>query len=365
MVGKLEHISSQFKIDRKILSVIPFGSGHINDTFKVTTESKNYLLQRVNHSIFKNVEGLTDNIVKVTQHLRRKVKSKKLKAESEESQVEVLTPIETFDGDYFLKNGDNYWRMFHFMENSKSYDLVNNIDLAFEGGKAYGYFLRMLDDFPAKELVETIPQFHDIYFRIDNFNKSVELDKAGRVGDTKKEIEFVNTRVDEMKSIHQVGEEKKIPLRVTHNDTKINNVLFNAADKGFCVIDLDTVMPGYVHFDFGDAIRTFTNTANEDEKDLDKVSMKMEYFKAFASGFLSEMKSVLNKTEIETLAFSAKLMTFIIGLRFLTDYLNGDVYYKTKYPEHNIVRAKAQFRLLESMEEQFTQMVKVVQELSK
>lgn len=356
MISKLEHICNQFKIKTKVNSIIPYGSGHINDTFKVTTESKNYLLQRVNHSIFKNVEGLTGNIIKVTQHLRNKGKSKKLK---------VLTAIETINKDHFFKDSEgNYWRMFQFLENSKSYDLVDNIDLAFEGGKAYGEFLRMLDDFSAKELVETIPLFHDIYFRIDNFNKSVEIDNAGRVGVTKKEIEFVNSRVDEMKSIHQLGKEKKIPLRVTHNDTKINNVLFDSQNKGMCVIDLDTVMPGYVHFDFGDAIRTFTNMADEDEKDLSKVFMNMDFFKAFSSGFLSEMKNVLNKAEIDTLAFSAKLMTYIIGLRFLTDYLDGNIYYKTRYPDHNLIRARSQFKLLESMEGQFEEMEKVIRDLT-
>ncbi len=359
MISKLEHISSQFNIEGKILSVVPFGSGHINDTFKVITDNRNYLLQRVNHNIFKNVEGLTGNIIKVTRHLSEKVKSQK-------SKVEILTAIETINNDYYFKDDENsYWRIFQFIEGSKSYDLVVREDLAFEGGRTYGEFLRMLDDFPARELEETIPQFHDIFFRLDNFKKSVKKDYTNRVEAVGGEIDYVNQRADEMKKIHHLGEENLIPLRVTHNDTKINNVLFNEEDKGVCVIDLDTVMPGYVHFDFGDAIRTFSNTANEDEKDLSKVSMNMEYFKAFSTGFLSEMKDVLNETEKETLAFSAKLMTFIIGLRFLTDYLDGDVYYKTKYPKHNLVRANVQFKLLESMEDQFEEMERAIQDLIK
>jgi len=185
-----------------------------------------------------------------------------------------------------------------------------------------------------------------------------------RVGGAKKEIDFANQRAAEMKKIQQLGKKNHIPLRVTHNDTKINNVLFNDQDKGICIIDLDTVMPGYVHFDFGDAIRTFTNTTDEDEKDLSKISMNMEYFKAFSSGFLSEMKDVLNKTEKETLAFSAKLMTFIIGLRFLTDYLDGDVYYKISYPDNNLTRARVQFELLKSMEEQFAEMESIIKNLT-
>ena len=358
MGTELYQICDQFLPGIKVQNIIPYGSGHINDTFKVETKSKNYLLQRVNHSIFKNVESLTDNIIKVTQHLRNKVKNEKF-------QMEVLTSVETIERDFIFRDDKgNYWRMFHFIENSKSYDLVEKANLALEGGKAYGRFMLMLDDFPAEELVETIPQFHDIQFRLNNFFKSFKKNNAGRVGGAKKEIDFVNQRAEEMILIHQLGIENRVPLRVTHNDTKINNVLFNDQDKGICIIDLDTVMPGYVHFDFGDAIRTFTNTADEDEKDLSKVSMNIEYYKAFSTGFLSEMKDVLNETEKETLAFSAKLMTFIIGLRFLTDYLDGDIYYKTQYPDHNIIRTRSQFKLLESMEEQFEEMEKVIKNLT-
>jgi len=358
VVGRLLNICKNFRIEGKVLSIIPYGSGHINETFKVTAANKNYLLQRINHSVFKNVEGLTANIIEITHHLREKVKSQKLK-------VKVLTAVETIHGNFIFKDNDgNYWRIFHFIENSKSYDLVERNELAFQGGKAYGQFMLMLNDFPAKELVDTIPQFHDIEFRLNNFNGSVKKDQAGRVGGVRKEIDFVHHRSDSMKLIQELGANNRIPLRVTHNDTKINNVLFNDKDEGICVIDLDTVMPGYVHYDFGDAIRTFTNTADEDEKDLTKVSMNMEYFKAFSYGFLGEMKEVLYKAEIDTLVFSAKLMTYVIGLRFLTDYLDGDVYYKTKYPEHNLTRARAQFKLLESMEMQVEKMEAVIKELS-
>lgn len=357
MVSRLGNICNNFKIEGKVLSVIPYGSGHINDTFKVTAENKNYLLQRINHSIFKNVEGLTSNIAKVTQHLNGKVNIENL-------NIEVLTAIETTTGSYIFKDDDSFWRMFHFIENCKSFDLVEGENIAFEGGKAYGQFILMLNDFPAEELIETIPQFHDIQFRLDNFHKSLKKDTSNRVEGARKEIDIVISRANEMKKIYQLGKANKIPLRVTHNDTKINNVLFNSQKEGICVIDLDTVMPGYVHYDFGDAIRTFTNTADEDEKDLSLVSMNMEYFKSFSTGFFSEMKTVLNLTEIETLAFSAKLMTYIIGLRFLTDYLDGDIYYKTKCPEHNLTRARVQFKLLESMEEQFEEMEKVIKGLT-
>ncbi len=348
MENKFLNLISQFQIKEKPVKIFPFGSGHINDTYKVETKGKNYLLQRINHEVFQNVEGLTENFLRVTEHLKKKL------AESNSGQ-EILKLYPTQNSEFFFKDKDgNYWRIMSFIDNSVSYDLVENTTIAYEGGKAYGDFVKMLSDFPAKTLVETIPKFHDINFRLENFRTSIRNDSAGRVAGSQIEISFVEKRAEEMKQIIQMGSEGKIPLRVTHNDTKINNVLFNEAGKGICVIDLDTVMPGYIHYDFGDSIRTFTNTADEDEPDLSKVSMNPEYYEAFAKGFLEETKAILNEEEMKSLAFSAKLMTYIIGLRFFTDYLEGDVYYKTKYPEHNLTRAKVQFKLVESMEEQFS-----------
>jgi thiamine kinase-like enzyme len=348
MEPKLSNIISKFQIEEKPISVLPFGSGHINDTYKVETEGKNYLLQRINHSIFRDVEGLTDNFLKVTGHIREKISHSN-------SGQKTLKIHPTKSNSYFHKDIEgNYWRLLDFIQDSSSYDLVENNTIAYEGGKAYGQFVKMLSDFPAETLVETIPQFHDINFRLSNFRNAVKKDTAKRVSKSKKEIDFIEARTNEMKLIIRLGSENKIPLRVTHNDTKINNVLFNKAGKGICVIDLDTVMPGYIHYDFGDSIRTFTNTADEDEPDLFKVEMNPDYYAAFTKGFLEETKAILTEEELNTLAFSAKLMTYIIGLRFFTDYLEGDVYYKTKYPEHNLTRAKTQFKLLESMEEQFS-----------
>jgi Ser/Thr protein kinase RdoA (MazF antagonist) len=348
MESKLSNIFSQFQIKEKPINVFPFGSGHINDTFKIETEGMNYLLQRINHSIFKDVEGLTDNFLKVTEHIREKLNSSN-------TTMQTLKLYPDQSGSYFLRDEEgNYWRLLDFIEDSSSYDLVENKTIAYEGGKAYGQFVKMLSDFPAEILVETIPQFHDINFRLANFRKAVKNDSAKRVAESKAEIDFIEARAEEMKQIIRLGEKGKIPLRVTHNDTKINNVLFNKAGKGICVIDLDTVMPGYIHYDFGDSIRTFTNTADEDEADLTKVGMDPDYYAAFTKGFLEKTRAILTEEELNTLAFSAKLMTYIIGLRFFTDYLEGDVYYKTKYPEHNLTRAKTQFKLLESMEEQFS-----------
>ncbi|RLD60810.1 MAG: hypothetical protein DRJ05_03890 [Bacteroidetes bacterium] len=362
---------SQFQIKEKPINIFPFGSGHINDTYKVETNGKNYLLQRINHEVFQNVEGLTENFIKVTDHLNKKLAESnsgqeitkqgcksvhaRLEKSKSDSGQETFKLLPTQTGAYFTKDKNgNYWRLMNFIDKSVSYDLVENKTIAYEGGKAYGDFVKMLSDFPADTLVETIPKFHDINFRLDNFQNAIKNDSSGRVAGSQIEITFIEKRAEEMKQIIRLGTEGKIPLRVTHNDTKINNVLFNKAGKGICVIDLDTVMPGYIHYDFGDSIRTFTNTADEDEPDLSKVSMNPEYYASFAKGFLQETKAILNEEEIRTLAFSAKLMTFIIGLRFFTDYLERDVYYKTKYPKHNLIRAKVQFKLLESMEKQFS-----------
>ncbi len=354
---KLKNIYCQFDTQKDVISITPFGSGHINDTFKVISEGRNYLLQRINHEVFKDVEGLTSNLIKVTNFLKSKVIGN--------SKRQVLNSIKANNGNYFYKDEEgNYWRVFDFIENSNSYDIVENVDIAFKGGIAYGWFVKTLSEFSAKELVETIPGFHNAISRIDQFNQAVEEDKAGRAKNVTDLIEALQARSEPMKLIQQMGDQGLIPKRVTHNDTKINNVLFNTENDGFCVIDLDTVMPGFVHFDFGDAIRTFTNTGNEDEADLSKISMNINLFEGFTRGFLSETKEVLTKDEIKYLAFSAKYIVYEQTIRFFSDYLNGDEYYKTKYPEHNLVRSKAQFKLLQSMEEQFEEMEGIVHKLS-
>ena len=343
-------IIRKFRIDGDVKNAYPYGSGHINDSYKVLTNDKNYLLQRINHEVFKDVRGLTSNISKVSDHL-----SEKLAVHP--SQMQILNGVRTLNGEYILNDGEgNYWRIFDFIESSQSFNRVENAHLAFEGGKAYGWFMRMLDDFRVNTLIDTIPAFHDMSYRLDNFHNAINKNQAGRVGELEPEIEFVAQRSEKMKLVLDLGKENKIPLRVTHNDTKINNVLFDQDGKAMCVIDLDTVMPGFVHYDFGDAIRTFANTADEDEKDLSKVSMNIGLYEAFAKGFLSETKDILTQAEIETLAKSAEIMTFIIGLRFLTDYIEGDVYYKTHYPDHNLIRARVQFRLVQSMEDQQAEM---------
>jgi Ser/Thr protein kinase RdoA (MazF antagonist) len=253
--------------------------------------------------------------------------------------------------------------MYIFISNHRSYNIVDTPGKAYEGGKAIGRFQAMLADLPGEPLFDTIPFFHDIEKRLDTFSRILKADPAGRAAKITAETDFVLKRSEEMKIILKLGREGKIPVRITHNDTKFNNILLDENDKALCVIDLDTVMPGYVHYDFGDAIRTAANIAAEDEKELSKVKMDIKLFEAYASGYLSETKETLNPVEIDYLAFAPRLITFTIALRFLTDYIDGDNYFKIHHEHHNLQRARAQFRLVESMEEQYAGMQEIIAKL--
>jgi hypothetical protein len=360
----LRDIFNRFRTEGPYLRGYPFGSGHIHDTFLVETEeigTDDYILQRLNNKIFKNIPQLQSNIERVTEHIRSKLN----KIPGSDIKRECLELIETKDGkSWIIDNDGKYWRMYLFIKNHRSYDIVDTPDKAFEGGKAIGRFQAMLSDLSGESLFETIPWFHDIDKRLETFYARMKKDPVNRVASVKNEINFVKQRADEMKIILKLGSEGKIPLRITHNDTKFNNILFDENDKALCVIDLDTVMPGYVHYDFGDAIRTATNMAAEDEKDLSKVKMNIDLFHSYADGYLSETSGTLNETEKEYLAFAPRLITFTIGLRFLTDYLDGDHYFKIHHEHHNIQRTKAQFRLAESMEEQYDEMRRIIKKLS-
>ena len=254
--------------------------------------------------------------------------------------------------------------MYIFISNHHSYNVVDSPDKAYEGGKAIGRFQAMLSDMPGEPLFETIPWFHNIEKRLQAFNNKITENPAGRVKTVSDEIEQVLMRADEMKIILRLGKEGKIPLRITHNDTKFNNILLDENDKALCVIDLDTVMPGYVHYDFGDAIRTAANTASEDENDLSKIRMDMDLFKAYAEGYLSETVSTLNDVEKEFLAFAPRLITYTIAVRFLTDFIDGDNYFKIHNEFHNLQRTRAQLKLVMSMEEQYEEMKRIIENLT-
>ena len=340
----LRSIANQFLSGEEIAAIAPFGSGHINDTFLVETSRKKYLLQRVNHAVFKDVEGLTRNLIAVTSHLREKLTT-------HPQVMQALNALPSHDGRFIVRDEEgNYWRVIDFVGGSHSYDRVPNAAIAREGGRSYGWFVRMLHDFPASELVETIPGFHDAASRISQFEAAVNADSAGRLKEIRNLADPLLERSVSMMKIHDLGKEGAIPIRVTHNDTKINNVLFNKENIGICVIDLDTVMPGFVHFDFGDAIRTFANTSDEDERILDNITFSMDYFSAFTVGFLDQVGDILNEEELASLGVAPRYITYEQTIRFLTDYLEGDTYYKIKYPDHNLVRARAQYRLLTQME---------------
>src|SRR5450759_708260 len=361
----LKEIFERFTADGTFLSGITFGSGHIHDTFKIETAEKekdDFILQRLNNKIFKNIPELQNNIERVTVHLRNKLNE----IPGSDVKRECLNLVISRDGKSWITDKDgNYWRMFIFIPNHRSYDLVDSPDKAFQGGRAIGRFQAMLSDMPGGPLFETIPKFHDIESRLNALNTKIAANPVGRVKNVSKELDQILTRAEEMKTILKLGREGKIPLRITHNDTKFNNILLDQNDKALCVIDLDTVMPGYVHYDFGDAIRTATNTASEDEKDLSRIKMDINLFKAYAEGYLSETGETLNDIEKEYLAFAPKLITYIMAVRFLTDFIDGDNYYKIHHELHNLQRAKAQLKLVMSMEEQYVEMRRIIEELTK
>jgi Ser/Thr protein kinase RdoA (MazF antagonist) len=358
---KFHEIVKRFRAWGDFVEAVPYGSGHINDTFKVTFGMAgapvHYLLQRINHNIFKNPRAVMDNIVRVTNHVR----SRLTEAGVADVTRHSLCVVFTRDAQPCHQDAEgNWWRMYLFVEGARTYDTIQNERQAFEAARAYARFQNMLADLPAPRLNETIPNFHNTPVRLEALKKAIAEDACNRAGEAHNEIAFVEKRASlcgRLLDRHAKGE---IPERITHNDTKLNNVMLDdATGEGVCVIDLDTVMPGLALYDFGDMVRSATAAASEDERDLSKVRMRPEMFKAIASGYLSEA-GFLNPAEREELVFSARLITQMIGMRFLTDYLQGDVYFKTKRPGQNLDRCRAQFKMVESMEAQQGEMERVV-----
>ncbi|MDT8400973.1 MAG: aminoglycoside phosphotransferase family protein [Bacteroidales bacterium] len=362
--GELENIFKQFRAEGTFIEGKVFGTGHIHDTYKIETGKayRDYLLQKLNSKVFTDIPGLQENIFRVSNHIRQKL------AGWGENDVDrkCLTVIKSHDDrTWFRDQKGDYWRMFIFIPDHHSFDEVKNPMQAYEGGRAIGCFQSLLSDLPGPRLNETIPYFHDVERRLETFHKALKEDAVSRAGRVKDEISFVLARQEEMKIIPRLGKQGKIPLRITHNDTKFNNILFDKDGRALCLIDLDTVMPGYVHYDFGDSIRTAANTAAEDEEDLSKVHADLDTYEAFTRGYLHQISNILNPTEIEYLAFAPSLMTFIMGLRFLTDYIMGDVYYKIHKPDHNILRSRAQFRLIEDFEMKLDRMKSIISDIIK
>ncbi|MBK3519052.1 phosphotransferase enzyme family protein [Carboxylicivirga marina] len=360
MAKDIEKVVAQFQIQGTFKDADIFGDGLINTTYKVKTiqdNQPNYLLQIINHHIFKNVAELTRNIQRVTDHIRTKLEQ----VEDADVKRQVLTPVDTKDNlGYYKDEEGNYWRMFLFIENARSYNQLSNAKQAYVGGKAFGQFQSRLADLPGEPLYPVLPDFHNTEMRILNFVKRVKLDPVGRRKEVQEEVDYLMQRSEEYKKVVKMGRDGLLPERIVHQDTKFNNVLLDENDDILCVIDLDTVMPGYVCYDIGDAIRNGANTGLEDDRNLDNVSMNIDLFEGFIKGFLSETKDMLTDEEINSLAFGAKLLTYEQAVRFLDDYIDGDNYYKTNAPDHNLVRTRAQIKLLKSMEEQFEQMEAIV-----
>lgn len=349
----MESIISQFAIEGNLVSCEPYGSGHINRTYLVVTDRRNYVLQCVSGAAFHNIPGLMDNVIRVTKALA-------LQNDDPRSYLH-LVPART-GGYWILSEQGEYWRIYEFVEHTLCLQTPESPSDFYESGVGFGRFQRQLSDFPIDTLVETIPRFHDTIDRYRILKEALEADCCGRAASVKKEIEFFLDREEEGGTLVRMRESGELPTRVTHNDTKLNNVLLDAdTRKALCVIDLDTVMPGLAAYDYGDAIRFGASTAAEDEKDLDKVTVDLTMYKAFSDGFIPECSS-LTEAEIATLHLGAKIMTLENGVRFLTDYLKGDVYYSIARPEHNLDRARTQIRLVQDMEKKWSAIEKIMQD---
>ncbi|WP_017257343.1 phosphotransferase enzyme family protein [Pedobacter arcticus] len=359
----IKHIVANFAIEGAIKATKPFGSGHINDTFLISNTDvtcPDYLLQRINHHIFKDVEGVVVNIARVSNHLSTKLQSE---FKSEKSVEQVLTLIPTIEGSLFLKDENgNFWRMYQFIKDSVSYDLVSSTKQAYEGGEAFGRFQLMLADMDPSLLTETLVDFHNIKFRLTQFNTALAEDKLGRAKEVEEEIALIREHEDFMCSLYQMGEDGLLPKRITHNDTKFNNILFDKDDNVICIIDLDTVMPGYIAYDFGDAIRSLVNTGEEDEPDISKIDVNMPLFNSYTKGYLKEAMNFLTPAEVESLYLAVFLFPYMQAIRFLTDYIQGDTYYKIAYPTHNLVRTRSQFQLFKKLWAQKTVIKQIIEE---
>ena len=357
MEAKLQQVVSQFDVQGTVVDVRPLGNGLINTTYKVETEgdAPNYVLQNVNNAIFPDVEMLMDNIVTVTNHIRAKYKA----AGMTDVERRVLRFVPAKDGKYFHFDGEKYWRVMVFIPDTVSQTAVTP-ESSYIVGETFGNFQAMLADVPT-ELGETIKDFHNMEFRLQQLREAVAENKAGRLAEVQWLVDELEARAEEMCKGERLHREGKLAKRICHCDTKVDNILFDAEGNVLCVIDLDTVMPNFIFSDFGDFLRSAANTGREDDKDLDNVNFNMDIFKAFAEGYLKSAKVFLTPLEIENLPYAAALFPYMQTVRFLADYINGDTYYKTQYPEHNLVRSKAQFKLLQSVEAHQAEMQAFIQ----
>ncbi len=355
----LEQALHAFQFAAPVVDPQRYGSGHINATFLVHTEdnSRKYILQRINTEIFTDPKGLMENICGVTDYLREHII-----AAGGDPERETLNVVRTLDGKAFFADSEGgFWRVFTFVTNTVCLEKVESENDFFTVGATFGNFMNQLADYPAATLHETIARFHDTPNRYANFEKALAEDVMGRAKDIQPEIDFIHAHEADCHHLVDLLAAGKLPLRVTHNDTKINNVLLDAeSGKGICVIDLDTIMPGLSAYDFGDSIRSGANDCAEDEPDQSKVHFSLHLFDVFAKGYLSTAGAVMPELEKKCLPWGAKLMTLECGIRFLTDYLEGDHYFATHRPGQNLDRARTQFTLVKNMEEQWDDMMAVI-----
>lgn len=350
------------KFDGDVINVKSFGSGIINDTFLVTCKNNKgnenkYILQKINSSIFKNVEKLMENYCGVCDYLKKIVSEN-----GGDVERETITVVPTNSGKSYLKDSlDNYWRAIKFISDTVTYDVAESAEDFYKVGKAFGEFQNKLAGYNAENLYESIPNFHNTKERFKTFLLAIENNKARRLESVRSEVDFILEREKDTSILLDLYENGELPLRVTHNDTKISNILMDDNTKnGICIIDLDTIMPGLSLYDFGDAIRSGATHALEDEKDLDKVYVDLEFFEAFTKGFLEGTNSSLTEKEIEMLPMGAKVITLEQAIRFLTDYLDGDVYYKTSYSNQNLDRTRTQLKLVKDIEEKWNELNNIV-----
>ncbi len=361
----IQSVVNQFQIDGEFLSAQPHGTGHINDTYVAHLLQGGidvpYIFQRINHNVFPNPPLVMENIVRVTRHIRQKLEAR-VKNRENISRF-VLTVIFTHEGfSYYRDPEGNYWRAYIFINRARSYDTLQSVDQVFQVARMFGQFQEMLHDFPEPPLHETIPDFHNGGKRLKDFQEALEADPYNRAKMAAPEIDFVMANASLFNVLPDLVEKDKIPMRVAHNDTKINNVLLeDITGEGMCVIDLDTVMPGLSLYDFGDLARTTLSPTEEDEQNLSKISVEIPRFEAISNGFLSSAGKILTQTEWDFLVFSTKMMTQMIGIRFLTDYLLGDIYFKIHRRDHNLDRCRAQFKLVQSIMEHEEEMNAIIE----
>ena len=356
MEKKIEQILAHYDFGAPVISCEQFGVGHINWTYRVETKAGGlFVLQRINTYVFRDPVGLMRNIELITDFMRKK----------EPDPRKVLELVPTIDGQTFIvTDNDEYWRVYVFVKDCICFDQAETPEIFRDTGSAFGQFQNLLADFPVESLIETIPDFHNTVARFRALETAIAKDEKKRAAGAQREIDYVLSQKPFASFLIDKVASGEIPLRVTHNDTKINNVLFDrVTNKPLCVVDLDTTMPGTAAMDFGDSIRYAGNNAAEDEPDLEKVFLRMDLFRAYAEGFCGAARENLNRNELVICPEASKLVTLEIGVRFLTDYLEGDVYFHTAYAEHNLTRARVQFALARDMDAKMDEMKSVIESI--